>query len=240
MDPQPGAFPLQAEPSLLRVEFHCHTIASKDCLTSPRALVQACARKGIDRVVVTDHNTLRGALLAKEIDPERVIVGEEIKTVKGELLAAFVTDEVPPGLPVLEAVERLRAQGAFISVAHPLDPNRNGGWTEAELEALLAHVDAIEIFNARCVSPQYNHNAAAFAQAHNALGTVGSDAHTTFELGRAVMSLSPFADAPSLKAALRQPQLECRLSSPLIHLTSRFAVLAKKTWPALSQTEGSS
>ena len=45
----------------LRVEFHCHTIYSKDSLTRPMDLVKTCQRKGIDRVIVTDHNTIAGA-----------------------------------------------------------------------------------------------------------------------------------------------------------------------------------
>ena len=76
--------------NLLRVEFHCHTIFSKDSLVTPDELVSVCRAKRIDRVVVTDHNTIAGALAAQEIDPELVIVGEEIMTQKGELLAAFV------------------------------------------------------------------------------------------------------------------------------------------------------
>ena len=80
------------------VEFHCHTIYSKDSLTTPERLVKACRRKGIDRVVVTDHNTITGARAAQALDPELVIVGEEIKTTRGEILAAFVTEDVPAGL----------------------------------------------------------------------------------------------------------------------------------------------
>jgi len=72
---------------MLITEFHCHTIHSPDCLTTPQTLVATCQRKGIDRVVVTDHNTIIGALKAKELDPERVIIGEEIMTTEGPLIA---------------------------------------------------------------------------------------------------------------------------------------------------------
>ena len=108
-------------PARLRVEFHTHTIFSKDSLTRPESFLRACRDKGIDRVVVTDHNTTDGALACQRLDPERVIVGEEIMTQKGELLAAFVTEEIPKGLPAPEAIARLREQGAFISVSHPFD-----------------------------------------------------------------------------------------------------------------------
>lgn len=222
---------------MVRVEFHCHTVASKDCLVSPRRLLQACRKKGIDRVAVTDHNTIQGARRAYELDPQRVIIGEEIKTEKGELLAFFVQTGVPAGLPVLEAIARLQEQNAFISLAHPMDPNRNGGWTEADLEALLPYIDAIETFNSRCLSQVYNQRAAAFGQRHGLLSTVGSDAHTVFELGRATLLLPDFSDAESLRKALPWAKADCRMSSPLIHLTSRWAVWVKKIVPPAGRLE---
>ena len=53
----------------LRVDFHTHTNASPDSLLKPETLVKTAHRKGINRVVVTDHNKLEGALRAKELDP---------------------------------------------------------------------------------------------------------------------------------------------------------------------------
>ena len=76
------------------VEFHCHTHASKDSLTLPADLIAAARSKGIDRVVVTDHNSIAGAREAQAIDPELIIIGEEIMTTKGEILAAFVQEEI--------------------------------------------------------------------------------------------------------------------------------------------------
>ena len=115
---------------MFRVEFHCHTIFSKDSLTRPRDLVETCRRKGIDRVIVTDHNSIAGAQAAQVLDPELVIVGEEIMTTRGEILAAFVQDEIPAGLSPQETIHRLKEQGAFISVSHPFDKLRSGGWKE--------------------------------------------------------------------------------------------------------------
>jgi predicted metal-dependent phosphoesterase TrpH len=213
---------------MLRVEFHCHTKFSRDSLLSPETLLAACRRKGIQRVVVTDHNTIRGARRAYEIDPQMVVIGEEIMTLQGELLAAFVSDEIPPGLPAVETIERLRAQGAFISVSHPFDRHRKGHWQPGELEEIAPLVDAIETFNARCVLPRFNAEAAAFARRHGLPGTAGSDAHTACELGRASMLLPEFNDAQGLRQALEQVEFQVRLSSPLVHLSSRYAVWRKK------------
>ncbi len=213
---------------MLRVEFHCHTQHSKDCLTPPRRLVEACRRKGIDRVVVTDHNTLAGARAAQALDPGRVIVGEEIMTTRGELLAAYVMDEIPAGLPPQEAISRLRAQGAFISVSHPFDRWRSGGWEEKDLLEILPRVDAIEVYNSRCMSPLFNRRAVEFARQHHVAGTVGSDAHTAFELGRSVLLLEPFEGPDGLRSVIGAATFHTRWSPPWIHLTSRYATLRKR------------
>ena len=140
----------------LRVEFHCHTIYSKDCLVRVEQLLSACRQKGIDRLVITDHNSAAGAFLAAEIDPDLVIPGEEILTQKGELLAAYIKEEIPSGLSSKETIEILREQGAFISVAHPFDRLRKGHWALPDLQEIAPLVDAIEVFNARSMSRDFN------------------------------------------------------------------------------------
>jgi len=220
---------------MLRVEFHCHTIYSKDSLLSPEALLETCQKKGIDRVVITDHNTIAGGVHAAAIDPSRAIIGEEIKTQEGELLAFFVQEEIPPGLAPMEAINRLREQGAFISVSHPFDVMRNGHWQIEALLEVLPHVDAIETFNARCMQADYNHQANEFARQHNLTGTVGSDAHAAFELGRATMLLPDFHDAQSLQRSLQEAQAQTSLSSPFVHFTSRYAVWKKMLYKQLGK-----
>ncbi len=149
-------------------------------------------------------------------------------TRQGELLAAFMTDEIPPGLPALETIQILRSQGAFISVSHPFDRQRSGHWQPDELLKIAPLVDAIETFNARCMLAGYNDEAVAFARAHGLRGTAGSDAHAAFELGRASMLLPEFEDAEGLRLAMVQVAFQVKLSSPLVHFTSRYAVWYKK------------
>lgn len=213
---------------MLNVETHCHTNASGDCRVRPEDIVVAARRKGVDRLIITDHNSIKGALRAKEIDPELVIVGEEILTEKGELLAAFVTEEVPRDLPPLEAIRRLQEQGAFISVSHPFDPRRSG-WSLRDMEELVSLVDAIEVFNARNIRPAYNERAAAFAKLHKLPGTAGSDAHTLLEVGRATMQLPAFTDADSMRAGMAQVTYRTRSSGLWIRLASRYAALLNRT-----------
>lgn len=214
--------------AFLSVEFHTHTNASKDSLTHPAGLVAAARRKGIDRLVVTDHNTIAGARAAQALDPQLVIVGEEILTTRGELLTAFVTEEVPWGLTPQETIARLRDQGAFISVSHPFDRMRSGAWKEADLLEILPLVDAIEVYNSRCMFPSFNREAQRFAERHDIAGTVGSDAHAAFEVGRSLMRLELFEDADGLRRVIRSGVPQVRWSPPWFHLASRYAAISKK------------
>jgi len=204
------------------VEFHCHTNFSKDSRTAPIDLVKAAHRKGLDRVVVTDHNCIAGAQAAQLLDPELIIIGEEIKTTCGEILAAFVTEEIPRGLTPGATIHCLRDQGAFISVSHPFD-SRSGAWAHDDLLEIAPLVDAIEIFNARCMKPGANELAHRFAREHGLPGTAGSDAHAAFELGAACLVMPSFNDADELRAVIGRGAFKGKLSPLWVHLVSRYA-----------------
>lgn len=210
----------------LKVEFHCHTVYSPDSLNFVPDLLKRSREKGIDRLIITEHNSIYGAQLARELDPELVIIGEEILTQKGELLASFVKEKIPAGLTPMEAIERLKNQGAFISVSHPFDLRRHG-WQTPDLLEIIPFVDAIEVFNARCINPEHNRLAQSFADENNLAGTVGSDAHILFEVGQATLSLPYFEGADDLRTVIRQGKQITHLSPAWVHLGSGLAHLYK-------------
>jgi predicted metal-dependent phosphoesterase TrpH len=187
-------------------------------------------------LVITDHNTISGALAAQKIDPELVIVGEEIMTTNGEILAAFVLEGIPAGLPPQEVIRRLKEQGAFISVSHPYDSMRAGGWKENDLLDILPLVDAVEVYNSRCMKESFNRDARLFAEKHDIPGTVGSDAHAAFEVGRSVLQLPLFNSPDELRQVIRKGIPVTKWSPPWFHLTSRYATVTKKVKRGLDTT----
>ena len=77
----------------MRVDLHSHTRYSLDATTTPQQLVQRAREAGLDRIAVTDHGEIEGALRARELDPALVIVGEEIRCRCGvELIGLFLTE----------------------------------------------------------------------------------------------------------------------------------------------------
>jgi predicted metal-dependent phosphoesterase TrpH len=212
----------------LRTDFHTHTDYSRDGLTGISQFIAAARRAGLDRVAVTDHNTLRGALEAAALAPDLIIIGEEIMTTEGELLGYYLRKEIPKGLPPEEAIARLRDQGAVISVSHPFDRLRHGAWKLDALRRILPLVDAIEGFNARCLFAEDNRRADLFARENTVAITAGSDAHIALELGAAGLDVPPFHDAATLRAALPRATVFGRLSPFWVHFFSTYAKWKKR------------
>jgi hypothetical protein len=96
------------------------------------------------------------------------------------------------------------------------------------LRRILPLVDAIEVFNARCIVRNANQLAREFAASQNKPGSAGSDAHSYREIGRTRMLLPSFHDGPSLSLAFAQAELVCRASSLAIHFVSSYATWRKK------------
>jgi predicted metal-dependent phosphoesterase TrpH len=219
-----------------KIDLHSHTRYSKDCLTAPEALIRQARARGLDKIAVTEHNNLAGAHAAKALAPDLVIVGEEIKTTHGEIIAYYVEEEVPKGLSPEETIARLRAQGAVISIPHPLDSLRSSAMGREHVLAVLDLVDALEVRNARCVRPADNQAAAELAAARGKLITAGSDAHTVYEVGRCFVEMPPFEDnAASFLAALAHAQ-PCGAVSPFWpHFVSSYAKIYKRLFPVVQR-----
>jgi hypothetical protein len=204
---------------MLKIDTHIHTFASFDCLSHPVDVVKTAKARGLDRICITDHNAIHGALIAKEFAPEFVIVGEEISTTHGEILAFFVTNLVPKNLSPQETIARLKEQGAVISISHPFDPYREH-WNEQLLESLLPDIDAVEGFNARSLKAIYNQTAVEFATSQNLPTTAGSDAHTLQEVGAAYIKIPTFISAEQFRRNLHQATLHGQLSPKKVRLYS--------------------
>ena len=211
----------------MKVDFHVHTCYSRDSLISLETVIETCQRRGLDKVAITDHNTIAGALALQEMAPELVVVGEEIKTPAGEFIAYFLEEEIPRGLSPQETIARIRVQGGVVGVPHPLDRLRREAMRWANLMEIIDQVDALEAFNARTTFPADNRRVEELARHRGLLVTAGSDAHAACEIGQAYMDMPPFNGKEDFMQSLAQGQIVGRLSAPWIHSTSMYAKLWK-------------
>jgi predicted metal-dependent phosphoesterase TrpH len=211
----------------LRMDMHCHTSASFDCLSRPADVVRTARARGLDRLVITDHNRIDGALRCRDLDPELVLVGEEVKThERVDIIGILLHERIPKGTPAEETCRMIRAQGGVVYLPHPFDGRRAGGG--ALLETLAEWIDVIEVHNARS-SPARNRQAARWAAERGVATGAGSDAHTLGEIGRGAVETPPFEHTrESLIAALRAGRLaRARHSSPAVSVWSTWAKIRK-------------
>jgi hypothetical protein len=191
------------------IDLHCHTSASFDCLSHPTKVVRAAAARGLTHLVVTDHDGIDGALRARDAAPDglTVIVGEEVRTADGDLIAAFLESPVAAGASAADTIAAVRAQGGLVGIPHPFDRFRGSLLRDARMASLAPIVDWVESHNARIVGGG-NERAAAFAAEHGLPGVAVSDAHTIVEIGVAYTALTGDPSTPSgLLSALREVEL---------------------------------
>ena len=202
LHPHLGAPP---PPGWVRVDLHAHTMWSGDATTTPEELEVAVAAAGIDVLCITDHGTVNGARALADRLPCRVVVGEELRTVAGELIGLFLTERLPWGLAPDVVAERIREQGGLVYVPHPFDPTRHC-LREAELRDLVARelVDAVEVFNAKTPLASLNERALAFAREVGLPSGAGSDAHVPEALGAAYVEMPDFDGPTSFLASLAE------------------------------------
>jgi predicted metal-dependent phosphoesterase TrpH len=106
---------------------HLHTLYSDGTAAVDALLQHVETQTDLDLVAITDHERLDGALRAREIHAAGdfhfdLVVGEEITTRRGHLLALFIEERIPALRPLPETLERIHEQGGMAVAAHPLAP----------------------------------------------------------------------------------------------------------------------
>ncbi len=192
----------------VRVDLHCHTMWSGDSTTTPDELAEAVAACALDVVCITDHHAIAGARrLAGELAC-RVVVGEEVRTQRGELIGWFLTERIAAGHSPLDTAASIRAQGGLVYVPHPFDPLRHN-LHESALADLHASglIDAVEAFNAKTSLPGLNARAGQWAAEHGVAAGAGSDAHVPGGFGAAFVEMPDFDGPGSFLDSLRRGRL---------------------------------
>jgi predicted metal-dependent phosphoesterase TrpH len=212
------------------VDLHCHTSASFDSLAPPAAVARTAARRGITHLAITDHDRIDGALEARERAPEglTVIVGEEVRTRDGDLIALYLESAIPPYMSPEDTIAAVHDQGGLVGMPHPFDRFR-GSLGKAEgpehLRTLARKVDWIEAWNARLMIGDGNVRAAELARSVGVPGVAVSDAHTLMEVGVASIAVEGDPSTPEgLRAALAGvPTLTSGRASAYVRLITPVA-----------------
>lgn len=146
----------------------------------PAKVVRVAQKRGLAAIAVTDHDTIRGGLVAREASRDgdvTVIVGAEIRTEYGDVLGLFLEEEIT-GRRFDDVISEIRAQGGLAILAHPYRGHPSPGRPAGK-------VDLIEGFNSRS-RPAANAGSMRLSRICGKRTVGGSDAHVYAEIGRGV------------------------------------------------------
>ena len=161
----------------MKVDFHIHTKYSYDSLMEPDKIIRNAVKKGLDGIVICDHNTIRGGV---EVDRHntnlglKIIVGAEIYTSVGDITGIFLHKEIV-SRDFNDVIDEIRAQGGKVILNHP--------FKQHDLSKIdFSKIDYIEGYNGR-LSIEYNEKAIELANKYKIPIISGSDAHLYNEIG---------------------------------------------------------
>jgi predicted metal-dependent phosphoesterase TrpH len=202
--------------SPVRLDLHNHTSFSADGGLSPGELLSEARARGLDCIAVTDHNSVRGALSAlrlSEADPSlpRVIPGIEVFTRDGEIIGLYVSENIPKGTPLQEAVDGIRLQGGLVYLPHPYDAFRRGAVSREARDSAARSADVIEVANGRALGPRAGAKSGRLAALYGKSRGAGSDAHHKREVGRSYVVVSELPTRETLVGLLLAGTVENKL-----------------------------
>lgn len=173
---------------MLSIDFHTHTYHSYDSLMKPEKIIRLAKERGLNGIVISDHDTIRGGLECAALNNDvnfKVIVGSEIKTSVGDITALNIKEEIMER-NFSDVVAAARRQGGLILLVHPYHQHKLG---EINFDA----VDLIEGYNAREFS-ENNLKAVELAMKLRKPIVAGSDSHLYNEIGNAKTFYENFSD----------------------------------------------
>ena len=194
-----------------RADLHIHTVAS-DGLADVVSIIEDVSAKGeLDVIAITDHERIDAAVAGRSIVRDRglpieVVVGEEVTTLGGHLLALFVERPIKPYRTLGRTIADIHEAGGIAVPAHPLVPYPlcAQGWV---LRRLLDHPDdtlrpdALETFNPTALGRPWHDRVVRFADEHGLARIGNSDAHALDAVG-AGWTTFPGRTGDDLRAAI--------------------------------------
>jgi predicted metal-dependent phosphoesterase TrpH len=189
-------------------DIHMHTSCS-DGRPTPEQLAARLASTGLAVAAVTDHDTIEGALRVEEAlagDGPEIVIGTEVSTADGHVLALFVDRDVPAERSAEWTIDAIHDQGGLAVAAHPFSLALGVGDLAGELP-----FDAIEMINGSPLMEWPNARTRHRLKRRGVARVGGSDAHVLATVG-GVHTVFPGSGAADLRASI-----VARLTRPAIH-----------------------
>jgi predicted metal-dependent phosphoesterase TrpH len=106
-------------------DLHIHTALGDGMAEIPELLEHVQLQTDLDVIAITEHDSLRAALETREAWARGnyrfdLIVGEEVTTIEGHLVALFVEEPIDSLRPLAPTLEAIHKQGGLAIVPHPM------------------------------------------------------------------------------------------------------------------------
>ncbi len=229
------------------VDMHVHSLYSGESPAEPRDIVEAAIEKGLDAIVITEHERLSLSLPFEELQRSTnhlvIIRGVELSTDAGHMLVYGVKDEdwkdwgANRESHAQELISRAAKLGGIAVPAHPYRLQRRGLFdaepsvsVDERLKDLVG-LKAIEVCNGKQLRyPSVCEILGSYAHKAGLPGTGGSDAHMPDEVGRSyTVFRSPVRSEKDLvREILRgniHPQVaSCKIASACISVFAKCEI----------------
>jgi predicted metal-dependent phosphoesterase TrpH len=210
----------------MKIDLHTHSSASVDGGITAEQYRFLLKVGTIDQIAITDHNRIDMALELQAELGNKIIVGEEITTQEGDIIGLFITDLVPKGLPVKEAVQAIKKQGGIVYVPHPFETIRSG-INLAALKTIADDVDVVEAPNGRSIQPG-DDEATDWARSHKKAICGSSDAHRAKAVGKTYTATSELLTKENIITQLESAKITYRRPSLFDLLAPKYNRLMNK------------
>lgn len=195
-----------------KADMHLHTLYSDGTASVQQLLEHVERNTDLDVIAITDHERIDGALRARDLHEAGdfsfdLVVGEEITTRRGHVLALFIRHRIPALRPLAETIERVHDQGGIAVAAHPMAPLTPSLGTRSLLELHgesdpRRRLDAIELMNPSAAGRARRATRRSLNARVLRLPAIGnSDAHVVEGVGNA-WTWFPGATAEEYRAAI--------------------------------------
>jgi predicted metal-dependent phosphoesterase TrpH len=148
-------------------------------------------------IAITDHERVDAAHAARAMAaarglPVQVIVGEEISTRGGHVVALFIEERIRPWCSLADAIRQVHEQGGLAVIAHPLVPYPITSASGRSIRRLMAdrderiHPDGVEAFNPTIAGTRWGRMAPDFVKQLGVAAIASSDSHRAEDVGQAL------------------------------------------------------
>lgn len=194
-----------------RADLHIHTVASDGTATVSEILDHVERHTDLRVIAITDHERIDAAVAAQTMAVDlglraEVVVGEEVTTLGGHLLALFIDRPIRPYRSLRSTIAAVHDAGGLAIPAHPLVPYPlcAQGWVLRRLlddPDAAVRPDAIETFNPTSLGKPWHARVTRFADDHRLAHLGNSDAHALDAVGSGWTTF-PGSGADDLRRAI--------------------------------------